>query len=108
MRGLAAIVLSLLASHAAAGVQTERLYLSGRGSDSTVGHDKPKAADPVRDPRFTAMAFPDGDVSFLYAIPAVGTKFVRAENHGPQGKRFQASGDYEGTLYFFFGQAPER
>jgi hypothetical protein len=61
-----------------------------------------------QDPRFTAMVFPEGDVSFLHAIPAVGTKFVRAENHGPQGKRFQASGDYEGTLYFFFGQAPER
>ena len=61
-----------------------------------------------QDPRFTAMAFPDGDVSFLHAIPAVGTEFVRAENHGPQGKRFQASGEYEGTLYVCFGQAPER
>jgi hypothetical protein len=60
------------------------------------------------DPRFTAMVFPEGDISFLHAIPAVGTKFIRAQDHGPQGKPFQAAGDYEGTLYFYFGQAPER
>jgi hypothetical protein len=94
MRGLAAIVLTLLASHAVAGVQTERVRLYSQESG--------------QDPRHTAMVFPEGDVSFLHAIPAVGTKFIRAENHGLQGKRFQASGEYEGTLYFLFGQAPER
>ncbi len=60
------------------------------------------------DPKHTAMVFPEGDISFLHAIPAVGTKFIRARDHGPQGVPFQAKGEYEGTLYFYFGKAPEK
>lgn len=51
------------------------------------------------DPRF-----PRGDISFLNAIPPIGTKFSRAEQEGPQGQ--QNSFDNEtihGTLYFKFG-----
>ncbi|VAX20311.1 beta-galactosidase, partial [hydrothermal vent metagenome] len=54
-------------------------------------------------PRHTAMIWPEGDISFLHAIPAIGTKFQKAEVLGPQGQRFNADGSYSGTLYFYFG-----
>ena len=31
-----------------------------------------------KDPRFTAVAFPEGDISFMHAIPPIGTKFHAA------------------------------
>jgi len=31
--------------------------------------------------------FPDGDISFLYEIPAIGTKFKRATDLGPSGQK---------------------
>ena len=31
--------------------------------------------------------FPDGDISFLYEIPAIGTKFKRAADLGPSGQK---------------------
>jgi hypothetical protein len=31
--------------------------------------------------------FPDGDISFLYEIPAMGTKFSRSEDLGPGGQK---------------------
>lgn len=33
------------------------------------------------------MNFPAGDISFLYSIPAIGNKFNKAEDTGPQGKQ---------------------
>ena len=63
----------------------------------------PKLAGDNLD-RNTAVPFPRGGVSFLHAIPAVGTKFQRAERLGPQGARPVAEGLYRGTLYFYFGE----
>ncbi len=55
------------------------------------------------DPRHTKMIWPDGDISFLHAIPAIGTKFKAADQYGPMSRKFEASGRYKGTLYFYFG-----
>lgn len=37
-----------------------------------------------RDPARTAMGYPDGDISFLNVINAIGTKFKSAQHFGPQ------------------------
>ncbi len=58
------------------------------------------------DPRNTAMKWPGGDISLLHAIPAIGTKFLKASELGPQGENFQAQGPYSGTLWFYFGRPP--
>jgi len=42
----------------------------------------------------TAPPFPSGDISFMQAIPAIGTKSQKAENLGPSGKK---------NLYFDYG-----
>lgn len=55
------------------------------------------------DPRHTKMIWPKGDISFLHAIPAIGTKFKPADEFGPMSQKFEASGRYDGTLYFYFG-----
>ena len=61
------------------------------------------------DPRHTAMKWPEGDISVLHAIPAIGTKFTKASDTGPQGRPFPADGSYGGTLWFFFGMpGPEK
>ncbi|MFB3905828.1 MAG: glycoside hydrolase family 2 TIM barrel-domain containing protein [Acidobacteriota bacterium] len=59
------------------------------------------------DPRFTAVKFPPGSISFLQGIAPIGTKFNKPENLGPQGGPNHAAGRYKGTLYFQFeGSAP--
>jgi hypothetical protein len=63
------------------------------------------------DPTFTAVAFPEGDLSFLHAIPPIGTKFAGPETLGPEGQLnesvrdhpTQHMGAYEARLFFFFG-----
>ena len=52
--------------------------------------------------------FPSGNISFLHSISAIGTKFSKPENEGPQGgKNIYVSGEntkpLSGTLYFRFG-----
>lgn len=39
---------------------------------------------PESDPRNTQVDFPDGDISFLHGINAIGTKFKDIKNLGPQ------------------------
>jgi hypothetical protein len=56
------------------------------------------------DPRHTAPPFPKGDLSFLDAIPAIGTKFDPPAALGPSGAPTTATGDYGRTLYFSFSQ----
>ena len=34
-----------------------------------------------------APSFPDGDISFLYEIPGIGTKFKEAAQLGPQSEK---------------------
>lgn len=49
--------------------------------------------------------FPDGDISVLNAIPAVGTKFSRAEQEGPQGETSRFSGEtFSSKIYLKFGE----
>lgn len=53
----------------------------------------------------TFPPFPDGDLSFLYEIPAIGTKFFQADKVGPTGDKgmyFERKGDdtYPITLWF--------
>jgi hypothetical protein len=55
------------------------------------------------DPRFTTVPFPAGDISFLDAIPPIGTKFDPPANLGPESQPNIAAGDYHRTLYLHFG-----
>jgi hypothetical protein len=50
----------------------------------------------------TTVDFPAGDLSFLHAIPAIGSKFKTPEVSGPSGAWARAAGRYEGTLVFRF------
>jgi hypothetical protein len=52
----------------------------------------------------TFVRFPAAGISFLHAIPAIGSKFADAQSSGPQGERSVATGDYRGLLCFFFGR----
>ncbi len=54
----------------------------------------------------TTVEFPAGDVSFLHAIPAMGSKFVAPAKSGPSSQPSRASGAYEGTLVFRLEEAP--
>ncbi len=50
--------------------------------------------------------FPSGQISVLHGISAIGTKFTKAENEGPNSQRndYQPSGkDLSGKLLFHFG-----
>ncbi len=55
------------------------------------------------EPRKAYMTWPEGDISFMNVIPAIGTKFHYAKNLGPEGEPVAAKGTYSGTLYFYFG-----
>ena len=50
----------------------------------------------------TSVEFPSGDLSYLHAIPAIGSKFIANELLGPSGQWATASGTYRGTLKFTF------
>ncbi len=51
----------------------------------------------------TAVAeYPDGSISILHAISAIGNKFNSATKLGPQSMPFQASGEYSGRVWLRF------
>lgn len=50
----------------------------------------------------TTAEFPAGDISFLNAIPAMGSKFIAPEAMGPSGRPSRAGGLYAGRLTFAF------
>ncbi len=52
----------------------------------------------------TLARFPDAGLSFLHAIPGIGSKFSSAESTGPQGLKTIASGEYAGSVSFYFGK----
>ena len=63
--------------------------------------------DPSADPRYTRVEFPDGDISFLQGINAIGTKFKSPEQLGPQSqlnmyRRHRKDSDLHVELYFDF------
>ena len=50
-------------------------------------------------------SFPSGDISVLHGISPIGTKFSRADEEGPQGKKNIYKGEtLQGTIYFRFGE----
>jgi hypothetical protein len=63
------------------------------------------------DPQFTAVAFPEGDLSFLHGIAPIGTKFAGPGTLGPESQPNEAvrnhptqhMGAYAARLFFFFG-----
>jgi hypothetical protein len=49
--------------------------------------------------------FPEGNVSFLHGISAIGTKFTKADAEGPQSQQNSYNGEtLSGTLFFRFGE----
>ena len=54
-------------------------------------------------PRHTLVAFPAAGLSFLHAIPPVGSKFATAASSGPSGQQALAAGEYHGSVSFYFG-----
>ena len=56
---------------------------------------------------YTVPKYPDGNISFMQAIPAVGGKFDKAENFGPQSMPYRlkinrATTNFTGKLFFKF------
>lgn len=65
--------------------------------------------DPIHKTGSVTPPFPDGDISILHAIPAIGTKFSTPESSGPQGARneFYTNPNTEslkGRVFFRFGE----
>ena len=62
--------------------------------------EKPKATGNNN----TSPPFPEGNIGFMHAISAIGTKFQRAEVMGPQSQKNVRQGNVSltGTLYFDF------
>lgn len=56
----------------------------------------------------TGVPFPNAGVSFLHAIPAVGSKFVGPLASGPMGQPAIAKGEYKGQVSLYFGKLPVR
>jgi len=54
----------------------------------------------------TGVPFPKAGVSFLNAIPAIGSKFVGAKSSGPMGQPAVAKGEYTGHISLYFGKLP--
>jgi Glycosyl hydrolases family 2, TIM barrel domain/Glycosyl hydrolases family 2, sugar binding domain/Glycosyl hydrolases family 2 len=52
----------------------------------------------------TAAPFPHAGVSFLHAIPAVGSKFGSPLSTGPMGQPAIAKGEYKGHISLYFGK----
>jgi hypothetical protein len=51
-------------------------------------------------------SFPQAGVSFLHAIPAIGSKFVGPKSSGPMGQPAVAKGEYSGHISLYFGKLP--
>jgi hypothetical protein len=54
----------------------------------------------------TGVPFPNAGVSFLHAIPAIGSKFVGPKSSGPMGQPAVANGEYRGHISLYFGKLP--
>ncbi|MFP5392848.1 MAG: glycoside hydrolase family 2 TIM barrel-domain containing protein [Gammaproteobacteria bacterium] len=50
----------------------------------------------------TTVEFPEGDLSWMHAIPAIGEKFVPTDALGPAAAWSEAAGTYHGSLVFRF------
>jgi hypothetical protein len=54
----------------------------------------------------TAVPLPKAGLAFLDIIPPIGSKFHGPDEGGPQGALNQASGEYHGSVSFYFGAMP--
>jgi hypothetical protein len=54
----------------------------------------------------TKVNLPQCGLGFLHAIPPIGTKFKPAAQGGPQGQLNVGSGEYSGSVSFYFGPLP--
>ena len=54
----------------------------------------------------TKVNLPQCGLGFLHAIPPIGTKFKPAAQGGPQGQPNVGSGEYSGSVSFYFGPLP--
>ncbi|MEX0685286.1 MAG: glycoside hydrolase family 2 TIM barrel-domain containing protein [Balneolales bacterium] len=61
------------------------------------------AVDKVNDN--TDPPFPKGDISLMHGISPIGTKFRRADEHGPQGQKNIMYRTLHGQFYFKFGSS---
>ena len=52
----------------------------------------------------TTVPFPDAGVSFLHAIPAIGSKFAGPQASGPMGQPAIGKGEYKGRVSLYFGK----
>jgi hypothetical protein len=52
----------------------------------------------------TKIKLPQCGLGFLHAIPPIGTKFKEPMFGGPQGQVNVASGEYSGSVNFYFGE----
>jgi len=55
----------------------------------------------------TIPPLPVCGLGLLDIIPAIGSKFQRAEAVSPSGARAVAHGEYSGKVSFYFGKLPE-
>jgi hypothetical protein len=54
------------------------------------------------------VPFPNAGISFLHAIPAIGSKFVGPLSSGPMGQTAIGKGEYKGNISLYFGKLPTR
>ena len=59
--------------------------------------EKPKGARND----FTSPPFPSGDISILNGISAIGTKFDKAENHGPESQKNRLGSEWISNVVYF-------
>jgi beta-galactosidase/beta-glucuronidase len=79
--------------------QEGKITLLNGSEDVFLGVYTPKnGAQPAR----TELDLPATGLSLLHGIPAIGTKFKRADAFGPESQQNQASGQYKGSVCFYF------
>jgi hypothetical protein len=59
-----------------------------------------RVGTPLLGHSLTSPDFPSGDVSFMSAIPAMGSKFIAPEKSGPSSQPAKAAGNYTGSILF--------
>jgi hypothetical protein len=89
-----------------AGVRWARL--EGAGGLLSIASAQPEIYLRVGTPRVSLMNtspdFPAGDLSFLHAIPGIGSKFMGPERTGPLSQWSKAAGVHKGSLLFRLGR----
>jgi beta-galactosidase/beta-glucuronidase len=80
-----------------------RITLLNGTEDTFFGVYRPKEGP---DPRNTRINVPETGISLLHGIPAIGTKFNRAQDLGPESQKNEASGKYKGSVCFCFEAGP--